>query len=1033
MNQPTKSSHYVPSSSLFAQLLASEKIRVTVDENASTASFEPHTRVLVLPSWKGFESDAWYLFIAHEVGHAKFTPGDWMKNPSVTALQARYGVTIGQVHSVLNVLEDIRIERLMRVQFQGLSGFFSRGYAELVSRDFFRFGPTMSPARWAKYGILDKLNLYGKIGSLCGLTLTNANHIKWYNQALKMQTFEDVLSLAGDIIHYVKTEKAAESTQSHQASEKAAEKAEEARKAKADAKKAKEEAAKAEEKAKQAEKEASEADKEAEKTSKNEDLESKTEEAKEDNLREATKDKTETDNVSKSEDGEDTEDETADESHEDASTEDSEESEETSDSTTEPGESGESDETSNEPNGEDLPEQGQNGDNADGAGEDIEETEAAPGESNKQSAGTSEEADEEADTDSDLPGQPGESSGSGEDIEDTEDLEGTGNAGTEAGASDDAETRNDSLTSDTFEAGNKALEDATKTYQGDSCVILPTDLSYLNEGDIALAEVLENWKAPQSLRQTLTEAVAAHRREAGPVLAGMVAAFRANQSATQQRKVQVSRTGTIDPTRLASFKLTEDIFLRRSSTPKGQNHGFVIHVDWSGSMQDVMPTVLWQMLHLIWLAETIKVPVEVYAFTTHARGYNSYYGAPATSKTANTATNVIRAKNNWAPWESNNNVVSLYDSAAPMIIKRTAEAHILSLIYRFSNLSNELYNVMTYGLNGKTFDATDYAKPILQVASRTDITNYDSTVFSNLPLAVHTSIDKVLGGVSWNDLRADIFSNTFANLGGTPLCHAILSSVKTVRSFRERNRVEQCVSIWLTDGEDGSGVTYQDPAYTANPSRAIPAANIFFPQTGKTYENTGERLALATIFDMHRDATGANIVMIDLNSEPQTAVQKLLTKAEAKTLTADLAKIDEDGNAYTEKTSRRRVSRWNRNRRVVRIPVEAPKLSKRAAKSTVIIKKTKGTFGTDGMMSISRTQFENMGADAYIVADPAVFGSSSVYADRAVKRSMADALDDSSMTSTTSRAVTNLITAQSAVASQKRFAEVVVPFLADAK
>lgn len=199
-------SNYVPNAGLFAKLLSDEDISVTIDPGAKTASFSPQSRNLRLPNWLGFESDSWYLFIAHEVGHALFTPADAMTRPAIRTLCAKHKITEGQLHTVLNVLEDIRIERLIREKYRGLPSFFAKGYAALLERNFFGFGTTenLLKTKWATYKTMDRLNLYAKIGNLVGLKLTKPNDIKWFNAALKAETFEDILTLADDVLSGLK-------------------------------------------------------------------------------------------------------------------------------------------------------------------------------------------------------------------------------------------------------------------------------------------------------------------------------------------------------------------------------------------------------------------------------------------------------------------------------------------------------------------------------------------------------------------------------------------------------------------------------------------------------------------------------------------------------------------------------------------------------------------------------------------------------------------------------------------------------------
>ena len=111
-----------------AKLLAEEDIFV-VRKQMETAYFDVKNRELGLPIWKentmtDVEED---LLICHEIGHALYTPLDMMEKTQLREIE----------HSVVNVLEDARIERMMKVTYPGLRKAFFEGYRELWDDDFF--------------------------------------------------------------------------------------------------------------------------------------------------------------------------------------------------------------------------------------------------------------------------------------------------------------------------------------------------------------------------------------------------------------------------------------------------------------------------------------------------------------------------------------------------------------------------------------------------------------------------------------------------------------------------------------------------------------------------------------------------------------------------------------------------------------------------------------------------------------------------------------------------------------------------------
>ena len=110
--------------SQLAKLLATEDL-VVEHKNVETACFNVHTRVLTLPMWDGATNQVYDMLVAHEVGHALYTPDrDWIKEYKISP-------------QFVNVVEDVRIEKLMKRRYAGISKTFYRGYSELSDNDFF--------------------------------------------------------------------------------------------------------------------------------------------------------------------------------------------------------------------------------------------------------------------------------------------------------------------------------------------------------------------------------------------------------------------------------------------------------------------------------------------------------------------------------------------------------------------------------------------------------------------------------------------------------------------------------------------------------------------------------------------------------------------------------------------------------------------------------------------------------------------------------------------------------------------------------
>src|SRR6056300_480340 len=132
---------------LSAKLLANEDINV-VRAPVSTASFDIKSRVLRLPMWKELTPEIEHMLVGHEVGHALYTTDEYSEpmkeNPNI--------------RSYMNVLEDVRIEKLMKRKYPGIRKHMSAGYKALNDRDFFEIqGKDVNDML-----LIDRINLYFK-------------------------------------------------------------------------------------------------------------------------------------------------------------------------------------------------------------------------------------------------------------------------------------------------------------------------------------------------------------------------------------------------------------------------------------------------------------------------------------------------------------------------------------------------------------------------------------------------------------------------------------------------------------------------------------------------------------------------------------------------------------------------------------------------------------------------------------------------------------------------------------------------------
>ena len=177
------------STDLSAKLLASENITV-VRSRVRTASFDIKSRVLTLPNWKDMTPQIEDMLRGHEVGHALFTDESYV----APIMENR------KIMSYLNVIEDVRIEKLLKRKYPGIRKTMNEGYRQLNEKDF--FGVSKIP-NMNVLNLIDRINLYFKAGYSCGVTFSSEEKL-FVARAEKTETVADVIALANDIYAFSK-------------------------------------------------------------------------------------------------------------------------------------------------------------------------------------------------------------------------------------------------------------------------------------------------------------------------------------------------------------------------------------------------------------------------------------------------------------------------------------------------------------------------------------------------------------------------------------------------------------------------------------------------------------------------------------------------------------------------------------------------------------------------------------------------------------------------------------------------------------
>ncbi|AFB15409.1 peptidase [Synechococcus phage S-RIM8] len=162
-----------------AKLLATENLTVE-HRKVSTACFDVDKRLLILPIWKTASNTVYDLLVGHEVGHALYTPNEDFRGVS---------------KAFVNVLEDARIERMMKRTYPGLRKSFFEGYRELWEQDFFG----VKNDDISTLSLIDRINLYFKGNPEVPFA---DEEMIWVQRASKTKTFAEVIALAKELWEY---------------------------------------------------------------------------------------------------------------------------------------------------------------------------------------------------------------------------------------------------------------------------------------------------------------------------------------------------------------------------------------------------------------------------------------------------------------------------------------------------------------------------------------------------------------------------------------------------------------------------------------------------------------------------------------------------------------------------------------------------------------------------------------------------------------------------------------------------------------
>ena len=522
-----------------AKLMAIENITVIHSPKAKTASFDPKRRICVLPMLTDMTSFVYDWFIAHEVGHALFTP----------YTEEQWKSILQEIpHIFLNITEDARIEKLIKRKYPGTMKDCYHFYKKFSSPEYDFFQIYKPGTDISKFTLLNRINLHFKIGFFVDVPFSDEER-KYVDMVANEETFEDAVEAAKAIYAYMK--------QAGQLKEKSY---------------------------KDLPKNQSKSDEDEE------------DQEQGDSREEPMTVITDVPNGDESEDGDEEEDD-SDDKEDDG--EDSESGEEEGDETEE-GED-ESDSDGDEDGGTSSDSESDEG----GEDEDGDDNCEQEGES----SGTGDETGEDEESTSD-----GESEGDSDVREDEDDNNSSGKtadvetAGAKPGEEDEPEITDEAGdTQDNFDANfNEQFIDTSENVEA---------FGDLNRYDQNWKDYIDSLKIPNVVDLSKYNNFIT---SISPTVNMMVGYFNMKKSARDYEKTSYSKTGRLNIDQLSSYRTESDIFLRSEISHESKNHGMVMLIDWSISMQSNLKYTFKQLIVLIEFCKKVQIPFEVYGFTCAA-------------------------------------------------------------------------------------------------------------------------------------------------------------------------------------------------------------------------------------------------------------------------------------------------------------------------------------------------------------------------------------------------------------------------------
>ena len=312
-----------------------------------------------------------------------------------------------------------------------------------------------------------------------------------------------------------------------------------------------------------------------------------------------------------------------------------------------------------------------------------------------------------------------------------------------------------SLTDDNFREREEEMSDMSDE------VTIPNYLTFpkINTEAIVIdhkvihKELTDYYNDREGAMDAGNELLKTFKKNNGKMISYMIKEFEMKKAADIHRRAYSSKKGTLDMNKIHAYKYSENLFRQITNLPEGKNHGMVMFIDWSGSMNGYMKETIEQLINLTMFCSKVQIPFEVYAFTDHYRDH----------------------KHNSNSYSFMKDNFKYYETPAG---KRTANYKKNDLI-----INQHLRLMSLFNSKMKNRELTEAYRNILLV----------SDTFANY--------------YGWRDHPYYGAPNNFS-LGGTPLDSTIVCAKTIVEEFKTKTKAQIVNVVFLSDGQSNRHMDY---------------------------------------------------------------------------------------------------------------------------------------------------------------------------------------------------------------------------------